>query len=119
MGRLGTLAILGVVAALSLVGCGGGDGDTNAMGQGNAPATINCQDHCARTSSCLASLCKEDNGTDLPQGTTELVTQLCLAGCTDSALEMAVGSKWDCLFDNSCRAVFADDVCQAEASYSC
>lgn len=116
MTRAFALLALGVSLGLALTGCGGkNDGE----GSGTAPPEANCEDFCALVSSCVASLCEEDLGRSIPEEIINVLDSSCSASCTDDLAREKLGPQWDCLFENSCRAVFADDVCQADSSYYC
>jgi len=115
-----------VLGSVVLAGCGGAGDDGSSVGGGTGggnsanPASVaNCEDYCARSTQCLAELCEEDHGSPLPSEFIDLLRSTCASACTDRLLQFGIAQTWDCLFENSCRAVFADDVCQAEASYTC
>lgn len=106
-----TFLVLGLCGALALTGCGGSGGESSSSGKAN------CPDFCARMMTCAEQLCAED-GSPTPDAILSLLEASCSAACTPQVLEQ-MQPKWDCYLESSCRAVFADDACEANASYSC
>jgi hypothetical protein len=115
MMRALALLTLGVSLSMGLTGCGG----KNDGSGGSAHPDANCGDFCALLTNCVASLCEEDLGRSFPEEIRNLLERSCSTSCTDELIRENIAPKWDCFFENSCRAIFADDVCQADSSYHC
>lgn len=116
MTRAWLFVTLGLFVCAALIGCGGGsDGKKN----GNAADTVNCEDYCARMMSCVVFLCEEDLGRPVHESSVDEIETTCATACMDGAFNVLAARHWDCLFENSCRAVFGDDVCDADAHYTC
>ncbi len=128
------LLTLGVLFSLALTGCGGSADDDGTNGSGGAgigassnggsgntvaPPTANCEDFCALLVGCVASLCEEDLGRSFPDELVKVLDTSCSTSCTEELIREKIAPKWDCFVENSCRAIFADDVCQADSSYHC
>lgn len=136
-------SIIGALAILLLalhVGCGAApegscssDNDckgdricTNGSCTSPTPATIelNCATLCKRTAECVVELCSEDipaKASQYPAVGREL-EQNCLAACDNSnfqALTETKKTELTCMFQKSCRAVFGQDSCNAQATYNC
>jgi hypothetical protein len=106
-------------------GCGGSSTSKPDTGYGAmqpVPATINCVDLCTREGDCVEHLCNEDTNSTRYTGYGRALILECEASCTDDALRsrtVAVPNAWPCLFQSSCRMSLGEDVCNADASYTC
>jgi hypothetical protein len=122
-GRISRGALLGLAfgAALVALGCDSGEHpDTGFGGDAAVPATINCADLCQRSATCVVDLCDEDSSSMKFAGIGQPVDEECLASCTDPQLQAAASqASWDCLFKSTCRQAFGENVCNANAHYSC
>jgi hypothetical protein len=103
-------------------GCGSSSGPPDT-GYGIAhpvPAQLNCVDLCERIGDCAVHLCNEDTKSTRYTGLDSILALECEAGCTDALVQANLTStQWQCLFQSSCRAVFGQDVCQTDGSYTC
>jgi len=112
---------LGVIMVAG--GCGSGTDAHPDTGYGEGqtiPAAITCTDFCQRSSACLVDLCDEDKNTTEFEYLQDPVTANCESTCTDALLQANFTQpEWSCLFQQSCREVFQDDVCHVQATYSC
>lgn len=109
------LLTLGVLFSLALTGCSGKHDGSG----GGAHPDANCEDFCALLVGCVASLCEEDLGRSFPDEIVKVLGTSCATSCTEELIREKIAPKWDCFVENSCRAIFADDVCQADSSYHC
>jgi hypothetical protein len=120
-GRRGGYAALLWVSLLT-PGCGGGDAkkDTGAGANQPVPATINCEDLCARIAACVVVLCNEDTQTTNYGPLGQVLDQDCLSTCTDAdAQKLIPQAGWKCTFQSSCRMILDYDSCHSFAQYSC
>lgn len=113
--------VLGISAILGFTGCGGGGGGGGGDGRGRpAPPEMNCEDYCERTKQCIVELCEEDVGRPVPAVLLDLLDTQCPKVCSEQLLMTGLDqAKWECLFENSCRQILADDICQVSATYAC
>jgi hypothetical protein len=123
-----------IVAGLGLlVACGdSGDGGTGtATGNGKpdtgygksqpVPATQNCVSLCQRLSDCAGNLCDEDTSSTMYLPLIPLLAGACQSSCNEAQILSGFTSdQWQCLFQNSCRAVLGANVCHTpNTSYTC
>lgn len=118
----GRVVILGLGIAL-VCGCGGSDEPPvpdSGYGEKQAVPAISCDALCAREGDCAEHLCNEDTNSTRYTGLGSLIAGLCNAQCSESLLASRVNAQtWSCMFESSCRAAVADDVCHIQASYQC
>ena len=123
-GRISRGALLGLTfgAALMALGCDDSaeHADTGFGGDAAVPAAIDCTALCQRSADCIVDLCDEDSNSTKFAGIGEAVKESCLNTCSDSELEaVTTQASWDCLFKSTCRQAFGENVCNANARYSC
>jgi hypothetical protein len=104
-----------------LLGCdSAGYPDSGYGAAETVPPTKNCKDFCARSADCIVALCDENTSSTSYTVIHDVIDSECLASCTDAQLQaVATDASWQCFFDSSCRQVFENDVCKANARYSC
>ncbi|HEY4056207.1 MAG TPA: hypothetical protein VGM39_06335 [Kofleriaceae bacterium] len=110
-----------VLAVIAISACGGDDHPDTGYGKDAIrPASPTCVDVCSRVANCAVALCNEDSSShDYDQFEDESESQ-CALDCDQATLDDAfTAEKYDCIFAESCRAVFDDDVCSVGGTYSC
>jgi hypothetical protein len=115
--------IMGVLGACGDDGMGGGTGrpDTGYGAAQPVPATLNCVDLCQRGADCAGHLCDEDTNSTSYVALIPTLRNTCLGACADVQVSGAfTPTQWQCLFQNSCRQVFGENVCRTpNTSYTC
>ena len=112
---------LAALASSTLAGCDGSGHPDTGYGAGQAvPSTINCADLCQRAADCGGHLCTEDTGKSAYIDMFTALEPECESTCTPAALASKLtNATWTCFFKSSCRQIFAEDACHAQASYHC
>ena len=92
----------------------------DALGTATEPGcSPGCQRTCRRLATCAVDLCAEDCVASVPDGLEEALLASCLKTCDEDALGLLTEEQWLCLFEESCRAGFGDNICGAGTGYSC
>ncbi|HVV52802.1 MAG TPA: hypothetical protein VHO06_24285 [Polyangia bacterium] len=116
------LAALGSLFVAGGLGCGSAaeHPDTGYGADQPVPATENCVDLCHRFVDCVADLCDENTDSTRYASTVPAEEPQCEATCTDAEVQARVtASMWQCIFQQTCRQVFAHNACQTDSSFEC
>jgi|GEM_PF-2141776 len=83
-------------------------------------ASPTCQNFCTKLARCSVGLCAEQlSQADLcDSSVVEAMAASCMATCNDAALQEEDAAT-ACFFENTCEAIFSNQVCDATASLDC
>ncbi|HEY4183107.1 MAG TPA: hypothetical protein VGM90_40065 [Kofleriaceae bacterium] len=109
-------ALAGIVVAA----CGDNHHVDSGYGKNVAqPAELTCEDLCTRMSDCAVALCDEDTASIRYKSVEDVLTDQCIATCSDQRLATFSETQTRCVFALSCRKVFDDDDCNIDGNYTC
>ena len=110
------MRLIGIsLVLLLLASCG-------QYGRTNVPSSPSCDSLCDRIADCTRHLCNVDTNTNSYDSLEPMLYEDCMSDCQDADIELFAEQLpvvYECVFESSCREVFADDICESDSYYVC